>query len=165
MYTLPEASNCTVGILLLHPAISFSLIMDNNGCPNCFDLKRKTKRQKHPPIMESQHAMNHWDWAANQAAGLDPHKLTSGSSRHAHGICYACPIGQPHAWKAIMSNVCKGSGCPCCQGRKACACNTLQSLHLKLLLSGTTAERAIHSNHCTLKLLLSVTAAERDYTT
>ena len=68
------------------------------------------------------------DWAGNREAGLDPHKLTTGSNKYAHWVCHACPKYQLHRWTAVVGKVCKGSGCPCCQGRNTCIRNSLPSL-------------------------------------
>ena len=101
----------------------------HTGCPHCYGQKRMTKRQKQPPVVENQHAMYHWDWAFSKAAGLDPHTLSSSSHKHIRWICHKCPRGQSHSWTTTVSSLCKGSGCPSCSGRKACVCNSLQSLH------------------------------------
>ena len=123
------------------------------GCPHCAKQRKKAKRQRRPPVIESQHAMNFWDWAANQEAGLDPHNLTNGSNKHAHWVCHACPKSQPHSWTATVSRVCGGNGCPCCQGRKACICNSLQSLRPDIAAEwdhdrniGTPNDYSAHSN-------------------
>ena len=101
------------------------------GCPRCCNQKRRAKkRQQQSPVQESQHAMKYWDWAANQEAGLDPHKLTWGSGIRANWICHKCPKCQPHRWTAVVHTVCMTTtGCPSCLGQKACICNSLQSLH------------------------------------
>ena len=73
--------------------------------------------------------MMHWDWAANQEAGLDLHKLTWGSNRRANWICHKCPKGHPHRWTAVVFSICTfETSCPCCQGKEPCICNSLQSL-------------------------------------
>ena len=74
--------------------------------------------------------MAHWDWEKNEQAGLHPSKLTCGSGKKAHWVCRCCPKGQLHSWTAVISDVAlKKSGCPCCVGHRACACNLLQSLY------------------------------------
>ena len=74
--------------------------------------------------------MAHWDWEKNEQAGLHPSKLTCGSGKKAHWVCRCCPKGQLHSWTAVISDVAlKKSGCPCCVGRQACECNSLQSLY------------------------------------
>ena len=105
----------------------------SRGCPNCFRIREKGRqKQRQPPVTKSQHAMTYWDWEENEQAGLSPSKLTCCSARKAHWICPKCPRGQPHRWdRPILALAYKsrGSGCPCCSGRKACICNSLQSLH------------------------------------
>ena len=103
--------------------------MGKRGCPNCYNVRRGNKRMRRPPVSDSQHAMALWDWKENQPAGLDPNKLTDRSHKVANWVCHNCPKGQAHKWTATVGNVCCGSGCPCCSGRKACICNSLQALH------------------------------------
>ena len=101
----------------------------HQGCPKCANIKRQT-RQRQPPVTESPHAMAHWDWEKNEEAGLHPSKLTCGSSKKPHWVCRCCPKGQLHRWTAAVHGVVlKNSGCPCCVGRQACTCNSLQSLY------------------------------------
>ena len=110
-------------------AIIKSRTKAQRGCPHCFHQKPKGKKQQQPPVANSQHAMTHWDWATNQEAGLDPHKVTWGSNRRANWICRKCPKCQPHRWSALVFHVCMyKTGCPSCQGKQACTCNSLQSL-------------------------------------
>ena len=108
-------------------AVIVARIKHKSGCPHCGSQNR-AKQERQPFVTESQHAMKHWAWAANQEAGLDPHKLTWGSNKMARWICHKCPRGQPHRWTAIVRSVCKGTGCPCCCGQRACICNSLASL-------------------------------------
>ena len=101
----------------------------HSGCPKCANIKRRT-RQRQPPVTESPHAMAHWDWEKNEEAGLHPSKLTCGSSKKPHWVCRCCPKGQLHRWTAaVCSLALTKSGCPCCAGRQACECNSLQSLY------------------------------------
>ena len=103
------------------------------GCPNCFRVTQKGKTlHRQPPVTDSQHAMTCWDREQNKQAGLDPSELTCGSHKTAHWICPSCPKGQPHRWQSptfVLSHKSHGAGCPCCSGRQACVCNSLQSLH------------------------------------
>ena len=102
-----------------------------SGCPECFwERRRHGIQQRHPFLTHSKHAMMAmWDSEANMQAGLDPIKLTCCSGKVAQWICCKCPKGQPHRWHAKIYNVYYGSGCPCCCGRQACVCNSLQALY------------------------------------
>ena len=104
------------------------------GCPDCAAVRSGGMQKRHPTLTESQHEMLQlWDWKLNEEAGLDPSKLRCRSNKKAHWVCHKCPVGQPHRWQATISNVYTSmlrgtSGCPCCEGRQACKCNSLQSL-------------------------------------
>ena len=130
------------------------------GCPDCANARRSGKRTRHPILTESQPDMMHlWDWKLNEEAGLDPSKLRCRSNKKAHWVCHKCPVGQPHRWQATISNVYTSmlrgtSGCPCCEGRTACKCNSLQSLFPEVAAewdyernTGTPAEYAAQSTN------------------
>ena len=103
---------------------------NNSGCPECFASRRSSQpRQKHPVLTDSPSpVMQFWDSEMNSKEGLNPRKITCRSGKVCNWICHSCPKGQPHRWQAAAYRVCLGSGCPCCSGRKACICNSLQSL-------------------------------------
>ena len=130
-----------------------------SGCPDCASVRRGGIQKRHPTLTESQHEMlNVWDWELNDKAGLDPSKLTCCSGRRAHWLCNKCPVGQPHRWQATVSHMYTAtsrgtSGCPCCVGKQACKCNSLQSLFPRVAAEwdyernkGTPAEYAAQSN-------------------
>ena len=125
------------------------------GCPDCFDIRNRSQpKKRHPFVTESQHEMKHyWDKNLNDEAGLDPTKIRCRSVKMANWICHQCPKGQPHRWQARIGDVYGGSGCPCCIGRKACICNSLQSLHPEVAAewdyaknTGTPSDYSAHSN-------------------
>lgn len=70
--------------------------------------------------------MKNWDWATLQEGGFDPHMLTLSSARNAHWIYQKCPKKQLCRRMAMVSAVCLGRGCPCCQGWKVWMCKWLQ---------------------------------------
>ena len=129
------------------------------GCPDCADVRRSGKHKRHPTLTESQHDMLQlWDWGLNEQAGLDPSKLRCRSGKKAHWLCNKCPAGQPHTWQAAVNDMYRITshgtrGCPCCEGRKACKCNSLQSLFPEVAAEwdhernqGTPADYAAQSN-------------------
>ena len=129
-----------------------------SGCPDCAAV-RKASKTRHPTLTESQHEMlQFWDWDLNEEAGLDPSKLRCRSHRKAHWVCHKCLVGQPHKWQAAVNAMyrylSRGTlGCPCCKGRQACKCNSLQSLFPEVAAEwdyernkGTPAEYAAQSH-------------------
>ena len=101
------------------------------GCPTCHRIKQIGRTlQRHPVLAEGQlEVMQLWDWEANGRAGLEPGELKRFSRKKAYWICNKCPKGQPHRWQARIDLVTQGSRCPCCAGKQACSCNSLQALH------------------------------------
>ena len=99
-----------------------------SGCPKCSSISKPWNRQ--PVLTQSQHpAMLEFDFERNQRAGLDPDKITAGSNKMVHWICNKCPKGQAHLFVASPQNrLGCNTGCPCCANKKACICNSLQSL-------------------------------------
>ena len=100
-----------------------------SGCPKCSTINRPWSRQ--PSLTQSQHnAMLEFDFERNRRAGLDPDKITAGSNKVVHWICTKCPNGQPHLFVASpKSRIGLNRGCPYCASKKACICNSLQSLY------------------------------------
>ena len=85
-----------------------------------------------------------FDFERNCKAGLDPDKITAGSAKVVHWICAKCPKGQSHLFStAPKLRIGKGSGCPYCSSRKACVCNSLQSLYPTLAAEYNTARNGI----------------------
>ena len=107
----------------------YSRTTNKTGCPECFAIRQSSQpRQRHPVLADSPYPVMHlWDAELNAKEALNPNKLRCRSNKVCNWVCYCCPRGQPHKWRAA-SSVCSGSGCPCCCGHKACICNSLQSL-------------------------------------
>ena len=100
-----------------------------SGCPKCSSINKPWSKQ--PSLAQSQHsAMLEFDFERNRRAGLDPDKITAGSGKMVHWICTKCPKGQPHLFVASPRNrIGLNRGCPYCASKKACICNSLQSLY------------------------------------
>ena len=96
-------------------------------------------------MTQSQHpAMLEFDFEQNRRAGLDPDKITAGSQKMVHWICTKCPKGQPHLFVAPpCSRIGINSGCPYCASRKACICNSLQSLYPAMAAEYDTAKNGV----------------------
>ena len=61
-------------------------------------------------VSDYPHLIAEWDWELNT---IDPHKITHGSTKHAHWICR-----QKHKFSArIDHRTIMGSGCPYCAGK------------------------------------------------
>ena len=105
-----------------------SKVRDRSGCPKC-SSKNKFVSKK-PTLTQSQHpAMMEFDFERNREALLDPDNITAGSSKMVHWICTNCPKGRPHLYMASPSRrIGLSRGCPYCAHKRACICNSLQSL-------------------------------------
>ena len=106
-----------------------------SGCPHCYNLRRGrkkdgTQRTSHSSLAESNHpGMSEWDSAANDAESLFPDEIKLRSSRLVNWVCRKCPMGCLHRFQSSPNlHLYRGSGCPICTGKKACKCNSLQSL-------------------------------------
>lgn len=64
-------------------------------------------------IIGSARLIEEWDWLENNKLGLDPQKLTCGSSKKAFWICK-----KGHRWYSNIADRYKGSGCPYCSNNK-----------------------------------------------
>jgi len=109
----------------------------------CMNKSKSWKRQ--PTLTQSQHpAMLEFDFERNRRAGLDPDKITAGSAKMVHWICTKCPKGRPHLFVARPQDRLGGNtGCPCCASKKACICNSLQSLYPALAAEYDTARNGV----------------------
>ncbi len=80
----------------------------------------------------------------NRRAGLDPDKITAGSGKMVHWICTKCPKGRPHLFVAPPFHRMGGNhGCPYCANKKACICNSLQTLYPELAAEYDTARNGV----------------------
>jgi len=121
----------------------FSKVRDRSGCPKC-SSKHKAINKK-PTLTQSQHpAMMEFDFVKNRKAGLDPDNITAGSGKMVHWICTNCPKGQPHLFMAKPAGrIGLSRGCPYCASRKACICNSLQSLYPSLAAEYDSAKNGV----------------------
>jgi len=124
-------------------AMMYNKVDGQSGCPKCSYKTRSWNRQ--PSLTQSQHpAMLEFDFERNRRAGLDPDKITAGSEKILHWICTKCPKGQPHLFvAAAQTRIGLNRGCPCCASRKACICNSLQSLYPALAAEYDTARNGV----------------------
>ena len=117
--------------------VIYARVVDGSKCPMCGPLRGNRARTNHPPLAKhGASVMQHWDWKMNAAAGLDPRKVTLGSSKKVHWICHNCPLGLKHRWIASPHQRFSPKpirGCPYCTakggGKKICKCNALQTLY------------------------------------
>ncbi|DBB15031.1 TPA: hypothetical protein ACH3X3_004614 [Trebouxia sp. C0006] len=88
--------------------------------------------------------MLEFDFERNRRAGVDPDKITAGSHKMVHWVCTNCPKGQPHLFVAgPQSCIGLNSGCSYCTSKKACICNSLQSLYPALAAEYDTARNGV----------------------
>ncbi|KAA6420388.1 MAG: hypothetical protein FRX49_09550 [Trebouxia sp. A1-2] len=118
-------------------------VSSQSGCPKCSKINKPWNRQ--PSLTQSQHpAMLEFDFERNRRAGLDPDKITAGSAKVVHWICTKCPKDQPHLFVAsARSRIALNHGCPYCASKKACICNSLQSLYPVLAAEYDTARNGV----------------------
>jgi transcription elongation factor Elf1 len=94
----------------------------NTGCSVCnrtHERKRGEWGKANPIGVEfPEEVAKYWFYEANNELGLDPMKMTIGSSKEAF---FKCPI-DGHEWVATITSISKGSwkkgnnGCPACRG-------------------------------------------------
>jgi len=88
--------------------------------------------------------MMEFDFERNQKAGRDPDKITAGTHKKVHWICTKCPKGQPHLYVASpVKRIGRNQGCPYCAHRRACICNSLQSLYPALAAEYDSAKNDV----------------------
>jgi hypothetical protein len=107
---------------------------DNAGCRVCngtSERKRGEWKRSNPIAVEfPDQVAKYWLYDANNELGLDPLKLTSGSSKEAF---FKCPDG--HEWVATIVAIAKTSwkkgnnGCPSCRGFKSTESTSLISTY------------------------------------
>ena len=107
----------------------------NSGCRVCngtAERKRGEWQRRDPVAVEfPDEVAKYWFYKANNELGLDPMKLTSGSSKEAF---FKCP-SDGHEWVATITSAAKSSwakgnsGCPACRGFVATKTTSLISLY------------------------------------
>jgi len=106
------------------------------GCPKCARANGGRKadgtRQKHPTFAMAKHALlQQWDHDKNRESGNFPDNTTLQSKKVIWWQCHECPKGKVHSWQARpdhRTSPKKLRGCPCCDGRKLCECNSLETV-------------------------------------
>ena len=100
------------------------------GCPQCGQNAKSKKKIQHPTITEDPALLAQWDHARNAEQGHFPDQIRLKSAKQIFWLCNKCPAGQQHSWSAQPNNRTGPSktGCPCCAGKAACKCNSLQAL-------------------------------------
>ena len=83
------------------------------GCPICARKMRPVNRQK-TYLMKNGSLIDNYpiiakQWHPTKNEGIDPKKITSGSSQSVWWICE-----KGHEWKAVISSRIAGRGCPVC---------------------------------------------------
>ena len=116
---------------------------NNSGCPKC--SKKSSGYTRQPSLTVRNHpVMVEFDHSRNQEAGLDPDKITLGSHKKVHWVCRNCPRGQPHLWMASINHrIGSRRGCPYCSSKRACMCNSLQSLYPALAAEWDNARNGV----------------------
>ena len=101
-----------------------------SGCPQCAQNAKSNKRIKHPTIAEDPVLLAQWDHTRNADQGLFPDKIRLKSNKQIFWLCSNCPAKQEHSWSAppLSRTSRTKQGCPCCAGKVACECNSLQAL-------------------------------------
>lgn len=107
----------------------------NTGCRTCngtAERKRGEWQRREPLASEfPDEVAKYWLYEANNELGLDPMKLTTGSSREAF---FKCPI-DGHEWVAKIISIARdswkkgNSGCPACRGLTAIESTSLISTY------------------------------------
>ena len=118
-------------------------VAKNSGCPKC--SKKSLGHTRQPTLTASNHpVMVEFDHIRNQEASLDPDRITLKSNKKVHWICSNCPRGQPHLYMASPnSRISSKSGCPYCNNKRACICNSLDSLYPALAAEWDTARNGV----------------------
>ena len=131
-----------------------------SGCPQCAaDANRRKKKAKQPSFAECQHPLlAEWDQSHNAAQGNFPDDTTLQSAKKIFWLCTKCPKAQEHSWAAEPSSRTgrQITGCPCCAGKVACRCNSLQTLYPEIAAewdesknNGQPSDRSACSQHLT----------------
>lgn len=68
-----------------------------------------------------------WDWEENDNLGLNPWKISAGSSQKAYWICSTSDCGH-HKWSSVIKTRTRGGKCPYCTNNKCCPCKSFLNL-------------------------------------
>ena len=67
------------------------------------------------------------EWHPTKNIGLNPYKVSIGSSKKVWWIC-----SKEHEWQGFVYNRSKGNGCPYCKNKKVCLDNCLETINPEL---------------------------------
>ena len=103
---------------------------NKTGCPQCALNAQSNKKVRQPTIAEDPVLLAQWDHGRNAEQGLFPDIIRLKSNKKILWLCSKCPAKQEHSWSAPPSRRTSHTkpGCPCCAGKVACRCNSLQAL-------------------------------------
>ena len=104
---------------------------NKRGCPQCAQNAQSNKKVRQPTIAEDPVLLAQWDHSRNADQGHFPDKIRLKSHKQIFWLCSKCPAGQQHSWSAQPFSRAGPIrvGCPCCAGKVACQCNSLQALY------------------------------------
>ncbi|DBB15635.1 TPA: hypothetical protein ACH3X3_003846 [Trebouxia sp. C0006] len=107
-----------------------------SGCPKCAmsngNRRADGTRQKQPTFAIAKHALlDQWDHDRNSENENFPANTKLGSHKLIWWRCHECPKGKVHSWQARPCHRTSHKsprGCPSCDGKKLCACNSLETV-------------------------------------
>ena len=106
-----------------------SRVQNDSGCCLCTN-KARGMQSKQSTFEAAQHQLLHeWAFERNAADGICPHNTTLASHKPVHWVCQKCPKRHLHRYQ-MRADVRTGKhslGCPYCDGKRACECNSLQA--------------------------------------
>jgi hypothetical protein len=94
---------------------------NGSGCPFCSGRNVcpcKSLQTLEPDIAAEWHPRNH----------MKPSEVSVSSGKKVWWKCRKMGCVRPHEWEAAVYDRTNGCGCPFCDGRKVCPCNSLQTL-------------------------------------
>ncbi len=110
-------------------------VAGKTGCPKCAkangNMPADGTRQKHPTFAAAKHPLlQQWDHDRNRENGIFPDNTSLQSHKLIWWQCQECPKGKLHSWQASPNHRIgkRPTGCPCCDGKKLCECNSLETV-------------------------------------
>ena len=103
---------------------------NKRGCPQCAQNAQSNTKVRQPTVAEDPVLLPQWNHSRNADQGHFPDKIRLKSHKQIFWLCSKCPAKQEHSWSASPSRRTSHTkpGCPCCAGKVACQCNSLQAL-------------------------------------
>ena len=103
-------------------------VENDSGCPRCSTAQ--AVKTKQPTFEAAHHALLlERDYERNAADGIHPNSTTLGSCKCVHWVCQKCPAGRLHRYqmRANRRTSRRAAGCPYCNGKQVCKCNSLEA--------------------------------------